>query len=99
MRMSAIGLAVLALAPLAAWAQDQQARTWAAACAACHGPTGRSEGGMPSLAGHSARDLAEDMKAFREGRRPGTVMPQLMKGYSDQEIQQIAEVWAKGGVR
>jgi cytochrome c553 len=80
-------------------ADDGQVRTWAAACAACHGPKGKSEGGMPSLAGHDATKLATEMKAFRAGKRSGTVMPRLMKGYSEAEIEAIAAFWAKGGVR
>ncbi len=87
-------LGILAAPP--AWAaEDGQVRTWAAACAACHGPRGKSEGGMPSLVGHDAADLAKDMKAFRRGQRPGTVMPRLMRGYTEAEIDAIAAFWAK----
>lgn len=102
MRREVLGCLVVlgatAAGPCAA-ADGSQVRTWAAACAACHGPNGKSEGGMPSLAGHDAADLAKDMKAFRNGTRSGTVMPRLMRGYSEAEIDAIAAFWAKGGAR
>ncbi len=41
--------------------------------------------------------LVEQMKAFKSGARAGTVMPQLAKGYSDAQIEQLAESLAKAG--
>ncbi|MGR2691034.1 c-type cytochrome, partial [Pelomicrobium sp. P1] len=38
-------------------AEDLQARSWAASCAACHGTEGRAVGGMPALAGKPKEDL------------------------------------------
>ena len=35
------------------------------------------------------------MKAFKSGARPGTVMPQLAKGYSDAQIEQLAAWFAQ----
>ena len=55
----------------------------AGTCTNCHGTPGRSAGAMPSLAGLAAAYFVEQMRAFREGRRPATVMHQLAKGYSD----------------
>lgn len=99
MTSSALAKTLLSLGLVAAHAavaaEESQVRTWASACAACHGPKGKSEGGMPSLAGKGAGDLAKDMKAFRSGQRPGTVMPRLMRGYTEAEIDAIAAFWAK----
>lgn len=98
-RLPALACLAALFAGTACAADEGQVRTWAAACAACHGPRGQSEGGMPSLAGHEAAKLAAEMKAFRSGQRPGTVMPRLMRGYTEAEIDAIAAFWAKGGVR
>jgi cytochrome c553 len=38
--------------------------------------------------------LTEQMKAFKSGARPATVMHQLAKGYSDAQIEQIAAYFA-----
>ncbi len=46
------------------------------------------------LAGQAAPELVEKMKAFKSGARPGSVMPQLAKGYSDARIEQLAAYFA-----
>lgn len=73
-----------------------RAATFAATCAACHGTAGHAEprSTVPGLAGASADRFREAMKAFRSDRRPGTVMPQLAKGYSDEQIERLAAFFA-----
>jgi cytochrome c553 len=34
------------------------------------------------------------MKEFREGKRPATIMHQLAKGYSDQQVEMLADWFA-----
>lgn len=91
--------ATLAFAAPAAQAQDAQAlqvRSLAATCANCHGTEGRAVSGsaVPGLAGLPAAYTVEQMKAFKSGARPATVMHQLAKGYSDAQIEQIAAYFA-----
>lgn len=66
----------------------------AANCANCHGSKGISTGAMPGLAGLKASYISEQMRAFREGKRPATIMHQLSKGYSDAQIDAIASYFA-----
>jgi cytochrome c553 len=66
------------------------ARSLAATCAACHGTSGMSSAGMARLAGMPRDELRRTLQDFRTGARPGTVMPQLMKGYTDAQIDAIA---------
>lgn len=66
------------------------ARNIAAACANCHGTNGISKGGIPSLAGQPKAELVRKMQDYKTGRTPATIMPQLAKGYSDQEIELMA---------
>ena len=89
--------AALAAAPLAAAAQDSPAaRSLAATCASCHGTEGRSATKeVASLAGLPREHIAGQMKAFRDGSRPATVMHQIAKGYSDQQIELIADYFAR----
>jgi len=77
--------------------QSLRARSLAANCAACHGTDGRAATGtsLPGLAGVPAPMLIEQMKAFKTGARTGTVMPQLAKGYSDAQIEQLAAWFAQ----
>jgi len=67
-------------------------RSLAASCANCHGTNGASQGAVPSLAGAAKADLVAKMQEFKSGKRPGTIMPQLAKGYSDEQIETVA-VW------
>src|SRR3989337_254157 len=93
MRIALACAAVLAAAPLAASAQDAGSRL-AASCAMCHGTAGHSVGGNEPLAGMPKDELARKFREFRSGAKPATTMHQISKGYSDQEIDQIAAYFA-----
>lgn len=64
-------------------------------CANCHGTSGRSSGAMPSLAGLQKTYIVEQMRLFRDGKRPATIMHQIAKGYSDEQIEQLADFFAR----
>jgi cytochrome subunit of sulfide dehydrogenase len=68
------------------------ARNIAAGCAGCHGTTGVNKGGIPSLAGQAKADLVRKVQDFKAGRTPATVMTQLAKGYTDEQID-LAAGW------
>jgi cytochrome subunit of sulfide dehydrogenase len=65
-------------------------RNLAAACANCHGTNGVSQPGMPRLAGQPRSYLEQQMQDFKAGKRPATVMHQIAKGYSDEQIGALA---------
>ena len=93
----AAGLA--AGAPLACNAQTQDAlyvRSLAATCANCHGTNGNAVQGsaVVSLAGMPRDAMLQQLKAFRDGTRPATVMHQIVKGFSEPQLQQIAGYFA-----
>ena len=77
-----------------------RARSLAATCAQCHGTDGRAPPGsaMATLANMPAAYMTEQMKAFKSGTRPGTVMQQIAKGYSDAQIAQLAAYFARPSV-
>lgn len=91
-------LAAVPLSISAALAQDAaalRARSLAATCANCHGTDGRAQGGtVPGLAGRDSGLIASMMREFRDGKRPATVMHQLAKGYTDQQIDTLAAYFA-----
>ena len=64
-------------------------------CAACHGTFGKSPGAIPAINGKSASFIVQSFKEFQTGARPSTVMGRHAKGYSDQEIQLIADFFSK----
>ncbi|WP_101048538.1 c-type cytochrome [Macromonas nakdongensis] len=85
---------VLGTAALAAQAQVSQVKVWAAACANCHGTNGKAQPGMEALAGKDQAELAQKMLDFKSGRKPATIMHQIAKGYSDEQIQSITAYFA-----
>jgi len=65
-------------------------RNLAAACANCHGTNGASVQGMPNLAGQQRTYLVQQMQDFKTGKRPATIMHQLAKGYTDEQVDALA---------
>jgi cytochrome subunit of sulfide dehydrogenase len=88
--------AVAQTAPAAAPAADKNlARNLAATCANCHGTNGKSVAEVPSLAGVPAAQTIQKMKDYRDGKLPATIMHQLAKGFTDEQIAIIADYFAK----
>ena len=87
-------LAAVALLPMATPVAGQGvsnvARSLAAGCANCHGTNGVSTGEVVSLAGKSKDEIVRMMQDFKTGRVSGTIMPQLAKGYTDEQIDLVA---------
>jgi len=87
--------AALALASPWVLAQDANlARNLAASCATCHGTNGNARGDMKPLAGLSAEKIIASVADFRSGAQPATVMHQISKGYTDEQIRLIAGYFA-----
>jgi sulfide dehydrogenase cytochrome subunit len=95
-----LGAAVSAASlPACAQGPGQAVRYLAANCANCHGTDGHAQSGMPRLAGVPKAYLSEQLKAFRDGKRPGTIMPQLAKGYTEAELELLAEYFSQQKLR
>lgn len=90
-----LGLAGVAHAQQPA-ATDLHNRATAAMCANCHGTDGRTVEGsaIPSLVGMPKSYHIMQMKAFKDGSRPATVMHQITKGLTDAQIETIATYYA-----
>ena len=95
-RAAALAAGLLGLGAVSLPALAQDARYLAGTCANCHGTDGRSVSGgaMPGLAGLSRTYFIEQMSAFRSGARQASVMHQIAKGYSDDQISRLADYFA-----
>lgn len=88
---STLAAGLLALAGSASAQVDAlQVRSWAAACANCHGTAGRAQPGNEPLAGANKDEMVKKLKDFKSGAKPATIMHQLSKGYTDEQLDAIA---------
>lgn len=70
---------------------DLLGQRYASTCANCHGTNGAVRGDVvPALAGLSKDYIVNTMKEFKQGKRQATVMHQIAKGYSDEQIAMLA---------
>jgi len=91
--------AALAPSALAQGVDPNLGRNLAAACANCHGTNGASQQGMPNLAGQQRAYLVQQMQDFRAGKRPATIMHQIAKGYTDEQIDALAAYFSEQRAR
>ncbi len=89
-----LAMGTLCCAAWGAQAEVTQIRVWAAACANCHGTMGKAETGNESLAGKDKDELLQKLLDFKTGRKPATLMHQIAKGYSDEQLTQLAAYFA-----
>ncbi len=77
-------------------AQKLYTQSLAATCANCHGTQGKAvrDAALPGLAGMKADYLTSQMQAFRKGERKATIMHQIAKGYTDEQVRLLAEYFA-----
>lgn len=98
----ALALTALAFVPCIATAQvgkmsaaNFQAVLWGSSCMACHGTDGKAEGVARAIGGRPAEELLTALLEYKADKRQGTVMPQHVKGYSDDELKRIAEFFSR----
>ena len=94
--LSGLATAALALGAGAAQAQTDplQVRSWAAACASCHGTNGQAQTGNEPLAGGNKDEMMKKLMDFKSGAKPATIMHQLAKGYTDEQLAAITAWFA-----
>jgi len=93
--IAALALALSATLPATAADTIQSGPRLAASCAGCHGTNGVTQGNaLPPLAGQPKDQLLAALKDFKAGKRPATIMTQLAKGYTDEQLEIIAAYFA-----
>ena len=87
------GCTALALSGVAS-AVDVHTRTLASTCMSCHGPGGKSQGAVPSIAGIEKDYFVKQMHDFKSGTRASTIMKRHANGYTDSEIEAMGAYFA-----
>jgi cytochrome subunit of sulfide dehydrogenase len=93
-RHAAVAILLLMGTGLAPAQDALLARNLAATCANCHGTNGQARGDMKPLAGLSADKIVAFVSDFKSGAQPASIMHQLAKGYSDEQVKLIAAFFA-----
>ncbi|MCB4358781.1 c-type cytochrome [Quatrionicoccus australiensis] len=95
----ALPLAGLLLAALPALAAEKAAPSptpyFVANCFNCHGTEGKVSSAIPAIAGRDKAYLEETLKSFKAGSKQATIMHQLAKGYTDEEIAVLADYFSR----
>jgi cytochrome c553 len=88
-------VALLGLAtPLAHATDPHLARNLAATCANCHGTNGHALGDKKPLAGIPAEKTLALLLDYRDGKQAATIMHQIAKGYTEEQLRLIAGYFA-----
>ncbi|QXZ11460.1 c-type cytochrome [Comamonas sp. Y33R10-2] len=94
--LSALASAAAPITAPASALRAQDVAVLAASCANCHGPDGRSTGGMPQLRGLPEAHLLQRLQAFKASTaKDATVMTRLAKGYDDEQLKALAQWFSK----
>lgn len=88
----AVSLLALAHVPQAA-AEVTRGQLLTSSCFSCHSIDGT--GNMPNLVGYPRDLMISQMRAFKDGSRPGTIMNRHARGYTDEEIVLMADYFAQ----
>jgi sulfide dehydrogenase cytochrome subunit len=77
-------------------ADPHLARNLAATCANCHGTNGNAVAGagLDSLAGNDKAKTLQKLADFKSGAKPASIMHQISKGYTDEQLDLIAAYFA-----
>jgi len=95
--MPAVAALCLVAATSAAHAADPNlGRNLAATCANCHGTNGQAVkgSGMDALAGMEKAKTLQKLADFKSGDKPASIMHQIAKGYTDEQLDLIATYFA-----
>lgn len=83
----------LALSVFLAWTPAVAAQAPPAGATSCSGCHTAKEGAspVPVIVGRPVGELMTAVAEFRSGKRPATVMDRLLKGFTDDELRDIAQ--------
>jgi cytochrome c553 len=90
-----MGVGLLAVSGTGAPAASPEPPAGASSCSGCHAAGAKVDTPVPRLSGRSAADIVTQMQAFKSGQKPSTVMDRIAKGFTDAEVQAIADWYAR----
>lgn len=96
LRSTVAALCLVAVAGVTHAADPNLGRNLAATCANCHGTNGHAVkgSGLDSLAGVEKAKTLQKLADYRSGDKPASIMHQISKGYTDEQLDLIATYFA-----
>lgn len=97
MKLLSIAVTLGLLASTTAHAGDPNlGRNLAATCANCHGTNGSAvkSTGLDALTGVEKTKILQKLADFKSGAKPATIMQQIAKGYTEEQLELIATFFA-----
>ena len=93
---TAAAVCLIAATSAAHAADPNLGRNLAATCANCHGTNGNAVkgAGLDSLAGVPKDKTLQKLADFKSGDKPASIMHQISKGYTDEQLDLIATYFA-----
>ncbi|UCV10248.1 c-type cytochrome [Dechloromonas denitrificans] len=93
---TAVAVSLIATSSVAYAADPNLGRNLAATCANCHGTNGNAVkgAGLDSLAGIPKDKTLQKLADFKNGDKPASIMHQISKGYTDEQLDLIATYFA-----
>jgi cytochrome c553 len=89
-----VAAAIGVLSVAAAVVASAEPPAGAVSCSGCHPASAKVTSPVPRLAGQDRAAIVRAMQDFRSGQRAGTVMDRIAKGFTDDEIQALADWFA-----
>lgn len=74
---------------------DIDALLLAGSCYGCHATTTGQQGAMADLSQLSVEEVSARLKDYQQRNRQATVMSRIASGYSDGEIEQLANYFGR----
>jgi len=71
---------------------DAQVQLLAQSCTSCH--SADRGNAIPALYGRKARRLEKYLLGYKAGTRKGTLMPRIARGYTDEQLTELAHFFA-----
>jgi cytochrome c553 len=92
--LAAAAASLLAAAVPTAAAGELNVQGLADACTSCHGLEGHSQGFIPTIGGLGKSTLLTQLTAFRDRKSSATIMSRIARGYTDAELEALAEYFS-----
>ena len=95
MKKFAVALLCLCSFAYAAEYDELRGKMLSLSCASCHGTDGKSETITPYIAGIGKTNMYQTLLDYKYGKREGTMMQKHVKGFTDEELEQVSYYFSK----